>query len=225
MIIQELKPSKRTEGRWLAVLEDGSIIRLGEADVADLGLYAGMELTPEKAEQLQAAAALSAMKTRALNIVSARSLSRRELIRKLTARPRRPTDDEPEESGADREAERETLAERAEAVADWLERLGLLNDAQYAKDVARCCVEKGYGARRIRDELYRRGVPRELWDEALDERGDSGEAIDRFLARKLKDWSGDRKELKRAADALARKGFSWPEISDALARYEARLEE
>ena len=30
MVIQELKPSKRVEGRWLAVLEDGSILRLGE---------------------------------------------------------------------------------------------------------------------------------------------------------------------------------------------------
>ena len=29
MVIEELKPSKHVEGRWLAVLEDGSILRLG----------------------------------------------------------------------------------------------------------------------------------------------------------------------------------------------------
>ena len=41
MIIQELKPSKHVEGRWLAVLEDGYILRLGENEVIDFALYAG----------------------------------------------------------------------------------------------------------------------------------------------------------------------------------------
>ena len=41
MVIQELKPSKRVPGRWLAVLEDGSILRLGEGEVVDFALYAG----------------------------------------------------------------------------------------------------------------------------------------------------------------------------------------
>lgn len=224
MKIEELKPSAKKEGRWLVVLEDGTIIRVGEAEVADLGLYQGMELSPEQEERLQEAAALSKLKTKALNIVSVRAISRRELVKKLTAPPRRQAGEEPEEPLRDPEAARETALARAETVADWLERLGLLNDAQYARDVVRWCGEKGYGARRIRDELFRRGVPRELWDEALEERDDSGEAIDRFLAQKLKHWNGDPRELKRATDALARKGFSWSEISGAMERYEAALD-
>ena len=44
MVIQDLKPSQRVEGRWLAVLEDGSILRLGEGEVVDFALYAGKEL-------------------------------------------------------------------------------------------------------------------------------------------------------------------------------------
>ena len=39
MVIQELKPSKRVKGRWLAVLEDGSILRVGENEVLNFGLY------------------------------------------------------------------------------------------------------------------------------------------------------------------------------------------
>jgi len=224
MKIEDLKPSAKKEGRWLVFLEDGTLIRLGEADVAGLGLYRGMELDGEQLRKLQDAAALSKLKTRALNIVSVRSVSRRELVKKLTARPRRPEADEaylPEDAA---EA-REELEARAESVADWLENLGLLNDEQYARDVVRWCGEKGYGARRIRDELFRRGVPRELWDEALEERPDSDGAIDRFLAQKLKNWDGDKKELKRAADALARKGFSWSEISEGLERYRVGIEE
>ena len=38
MVIEELKPSKRVEGRWLAVLEDGSILRVGEGEVIDFAL-------------------------------------------------------------------------------------------------------------------------------------------------------------------------------------------
>lgn len=221
MRIEDLKPSTKKEGRWLVFLEDGNLIRAGEADVADLGLYRGMELDGEQLRKLQDAAALSQLKTRALNIVSVRSMSRRELVKKLTARPRRTEDEEylPE----DAVTAREELEGQAESVADWLENLGLINDEQYARDVVRWCGEKGYGERRIRDELFRRGVPRELWDEALEERPDSDGAIDRFLAQKLKNWDGDRKELKRVTDALARKGFSWSEISEGLERYQGAL--
>lgn len=223
MTIQKLEPSQRREGRWLVFLEDGTIVRVGEADVADLGLYRGMELDGEQMQKLQNAAALGKLKTRALNVISMRPLSRRELVKKLTARPRK-TDDE-EYLPEDAETVQEELEARAESVADWLEGLGLLNDEQYARDVVRWCGEKGYGERRIRDELFRRGVPRELWDEALEGFSGSEEAIDRFLAQKLRNWDGDPKELKRAADALARKGFSWSEISEGLERYEAALQE
>lgn len=224
MRIEDLKPSSKKEGRWLIFLEDGTLIRVSEADVADLGLYRGMELDGEQLRKLQNAAALSKLKSRALNIVSARPHSRRELIQKLTARPRKPEAEEdylPEDAAA----AREELLARAETVADWLERIGLLNDEQYARDLVRWCGEKGYGVRRIRDELFRRGVPRGLWDEALEGFSGSEEAIDRFLAQKLKNWNGDPKELKRAADALARKGFSWSEISEGLERFEASIDE
>ena len=50
MIIQELKPSKRVRGRWLAVLEDGSILRVGEGEVLQFSLCAGRELTEEAAK-------------------------------------------------------------------------------------------------------------------------------------------------------------------------------
>ena len=52
MTIQELKPSKRVRDRWLAVLEDGSILRLGKNQIADFALYAGRELSDEEADRL-----------------------------------------------------------------------------------------------------------------------------------------------------------------------------
>ena len=40
-----------------------------------------------------------------------------------------------------------------------MEELGFLNDAAYAAQVVRYYSAKGYGERKLRDELYRRGFP------------------------------------------------------------------
>ena len=43
------------------------------------------------------------------------------------------------------------------------------------------------------------------------------EAIDAFLARKLTDPE-DRKQVKKAADALMRRGFTWEQVSEGIER-------
>ena len=165
MVIQQLKPSQRVAGRWLAVMEDGSILRLGENEVLNFSLYAGRELTDQEAEQLTASAEKNSRRERALNLAAGKPMSRRELERKLAG------------WGAGEE-------EQA-AVCDRLEELGILNDAQYAELVVRHYSAKGCGERKLRDELYRRGVPRDLWEEALTQAEDPAEAIDAFVAKKL----------------------------------------
>lgn len=198
MVIQELKPSKRVEGRWLAVLEDGSILRVGEGEVIDFALYAGKELSDEEAERLQDAARRGELKGRAIELLMRRQQSRKELGRKL--------------------AEWEASPEEITAICDRMEELGYLNEPEYAGRIVRHYAAKGFGERKLRDELYRRGIPRELWEEALSQIEDNAPAIDAFLAKKLK-GSHEPGDLKRASDALARRGFSWSEISDALRRY------
>ena len=116
--------------------------------------------------------------------------------------------------------------EAAEAAADWLEGLGYLDDGQYARAVAEHCAAKGYGPGRIREELYRRGVPRDCWDGALEGLSGPEEAIDAFLQKKLRGAElSDPKVRRRAADALARRGYRWEDISAGLRRYGAEPEE
>ena len=200
MVIEELKPSKRVRDRWLAVLEDGSILRVSKNQIADLALYAGRELSDEEADRLLEAIANENFRSYALRVVTDTPKSRKMLLKNLE--------------------EKKCPPEKARGIADWLEDLGYLDDAAYAREVAELYTRKGYGVRKIRDELYRRGVPRELWDEALEqiEEEDNASAIDAFLEKKLK-GSHDPKDVKRASDALTRRGFAWPEISDALRRY------
>lgn len=177
MVIRELKPSHRVEGRWLAFLEDGSILRLGENEVIDFALYAGKELNQEEAAALQESARRSALKGKAIELLSRKPLSRRELERKL--------------------AQWEADERESTDICERMEELGYLNDASYAASVVRHYSAKGYGERKLRDELYRRGVPRELWDNALEHAENPETAIDAFVAKKLAGKQPDRNELKR----------------------------
>ena len=73
----------------------------------------------------------------------------------------------------------------------------------------------------LREELYNRGIYKTVVSvitQVSVEEEDSASAIDAFLEKKLK-GSHDPKDVKRASDALARRGYRWPEISDALRRY------
>ena len=82
---------------------------------------------------------------------------------------------------------------------------------------------KGFGPGRIRNELYRRGVPRALWDEALEELPEQDDEIDRLLRKKLRGDVNDRDAVKKATDFLYRRGFKYDDIREAVERL--RLEE
>lgn len=206
MRVTKLSPSQRVKGRWLVQLENGDLLRVTENEVVAFSLYAGMDLDEETREALTAAAAAAGHREYALRLLSARPLSRAELVRKL--------------------ADKDCPPQEAEAIADRLCELGYLNDEQYARALVRHYAAKGYGPYKIKDELYRRGVPKSLWDEALEEREDPADALDAFLAKKLRNIDcPDRKDLKRASDALARRGYAWQDIRAALRRYGAELDE
>ena len=224
MRIEKLEPSQHKQGRWLVWLDDASIVRVGEGDVVSLGLYAGRELTDAEGEALCAAGERSKLMERAVGLLALRPMSRRELLDKLCAPPRPKRgkypydklDDGPDPALL--EAQREALRERAEGVADRLTELGLLNDGEYARALVRHYAAKGYGPRKIRDELYRRGVPREFWEEAMEEREPDDGQIDRLARQKLRDAEPTRENLKKVSDYLARRGYGWEEISSALDR-------
>ena len=91
--------------------------------------------------------------------------------------------------------------------------------------IVRHYAQKGFGISKIRNELYRRGVPKTLWDEAIEEMPETDDKAYELLCRKLRGTEPDRAELKKAADALFRRGFTWDEIKAALRRYGAEEQE
>ena len=75
------------------------------------------------------------------------------------------------------------------------------------------------------EKLREKGVPRELWDEALEELPEAGGQIDAFLTARLRGRMPDQREKKRLTDALLRRGFSWGEVRSAWLRQGQELPE
>lgn len=200
MLITAIEESKRYKGRYEISFEDGTRLMTSTDIIADNYLHAGKEVSDEEIEQFKVSFVRDEAKRKAIAIINRRPLSKIGVQRKLV------------EKGVERHD--------AAAAADWLEEIGLIDDEQYALLVVEHYSGKGYGPRRVRDELYRRGVPKEFWDDALENMPEQDEEIDRFIMSKLGGETPDRKEKKRVSDALARRGFSWGEISSAFGRYE-----
>ena len=160
---------------------------------------------PDRSETEKENASVEAAKRKALSLLDRRDYSRAELLRKL------------DEKGYD--------AAAAEEAVDRLVYLGFVDDARYAPIVVRHYAAKGYGAQRIRGELQRRGIAKELWDAAMAEMPQQDETLDRLLRSRLKGAPvGDRDALRKATDALRRKGYGWDEISAAVERMRAEEE-
>lgn len=218
MKLLKLEPSSRIEGRWLVWLEDGSLLRVGEGDVVSFSLYAGMELNEEQLEGLKQAQEKAKLNNKALTLLAARPMSQRELERKLSAKsPRKGAPQEGEE-------QRQQRRELAQEVAQRMAQVGLVDDREYASTVVRHYSRKGYGPAKIRDELYRRGVPREYWDEAMEERDQGDDKLRALVEKKLRGAVPTREELKKVSAYLARRGFGWEEISRVLSQVEQEAE-
>ena len=63
--------------------------------------------------------------------------------------------------------------------------------------------------------LYEKKVPKQYWEQALEDYPDQEEKIEDFLRNRL-DGSSDAKEVKKAIDALMRRGHSYGTIRRAL---------
>lgn len=198
MRIERIEASQHKKGRVLVFLEDGACLRVTEQELLDFQLRSGDELDESALARLKEAAGLSNVKVTAADLVGRRAMSRASLEKKL----------------------REKGAGEAEAryAAEWLEAIGAINDADYAAALVRHYGGMGCGPARVREKLYEKGVPRELWEDALAELPEDSGQIDAFLARKLQGRTPDEKEKRRLTRALLRRGFRWEEVKAAWGR-------
>ncbi len=175
--------------------EDGSTLRLYRQTVEDFGLYSGKELTDDQLQALHTAAGKMSAKMRAVRIVSASSVSKRDLEQRLVHKGEDP--------------------EHAKQAVAWMSDLDLLDDRKTAEQIVQRCIRKGYGLARAKQALYEKKIPKSYWDEALEEYPEQTEAIVSFLRSRLGD-SREERDVRRATEALIRRGHSYQEIRRGL---------
>lgn len=139
-------------------------------------------------------------KTRALKILSFRDHSGGELLAKLS-----------------RHFERETC----EAALAWLREIGYQDDEKFAEKYAALLIEtKKYGVRKARWEMKQKGLSDDVINAALEAYDDEkiigiiAGIIERKYADSLDDWQG----VKKATDALARRGYDYDDVKAAIAK-------
>lgn len=203
MRIERIEASKHKRGRVLVFLEDGTCLKITEQELLDFRLRSGDQLDNETLERLKESAGVSNTRAVAASLIGRRAMSRRSLEQRL------------QERGAS-EAE-------ARYAAEWLEAIGALNDAEYAASLVRHYSGMGYGPARVREKLYEKGIPRELWEDALEELPEEGGQVDAFLQSKLRGRIPDEKEKRRLTNVLLRRGFPWGEVRAAWERLNEAL--
>ena len=185
-------------GRYTVHLENGNTLRLYRQTVEDFGIYPGKEMDDAEFDRLREAAEEVSAKMCAVRIISASSVSKRDLERRLI------------QKGASKQNAQQTV--------EWLSERNLLDDQATAKQVVQSCISKGYGPARAKQALYEKRIPKEYWDEALADYPDQTDEILSFFQSKLgNDW--DQKTLKKTIDALLRRGHSYGEIRKALNKF------
>ncbi len=195
MRIESLKNTPDRAGRYWLTMEDGTKLALYRQTVEDFALYPGRELSREEWERLLEASGAMSAKMRAVRIVAASAVSKKDLQQRLVQKGEDPQ-------------------QAAEAVA-WMEEMHLVDDRETARQIVSRCASRGYGVARAKQALYEKKIPKQYWEEALADYPDQTEHILAFFrARQVN--CDDPRQVKKAVDALLRRGHSYSEIRAAL---------
>lgn len=194
------------KGTTYEVVIDDQKIYLHREIVADYGLCPMSQITEEKYEEMMLASERRRATERGLYLLDYRDYSYSELFKKLL------------------ENYDEDICYY---VTDKLASLGIINDRRYAENLARKYIEvKKYGYYRASNEMYRKGLDRDLVNEVLSAYEDgTAERICELIRKKYYNCLDDRDKVRKMKNALARQGYSFDDINTAVRMMECADDE
>lgn len=143
---------------------------------------------------------------KAYNILSFRSHGKKELIRKLISK------------NIEKQA--------AEYAAFYMTKKGYINDENYAGELLEYYNNKGFGKSRIRTEMIKKGLSREVIDDILEDFENDDQKIQELLERRYSvEELQDKKIKNRAISYLLRQGYSYDEIFRQIRKYTEEYDE
>jgi regulatory protein len=207
--VTTVQPSSKREGRWLVEVDGEPWLIVSLETVQRHALGPGKSLHGELRVRVEDEAAALRTLDRALDLLAVRGRSVRDLRTRLLKKG------EPEQHVG-------------QAIERLIER-GFLDDAAYARSVARArAVGAGMSKRRVRQELYRRGVALDVADEAIarvwtEEAVDTSEELERVARKKLAtlEDADEPTRRRRLYGFLARRGYEFDDIKRVLAKISA----
>ena len=209
------KPGK---GEKIHLSLDGEYIATVNADYwFTCGIKSGSEVTPEQLEELLTESARRKMMNKALDLLSMRDYSRRELSDKLVTKAWEKKEQKDMDLGS--------LKQQASDICDRLEELGLLNEERFARSYVDELIRRKHLSKSgLKTALIQKGVQRDIIETVLEEVDiDPVEQVRELLATKFKNRDlSDEKQKTRTVNALLRLGYRYNEINAAM---DHRLEE
>lgn len=167
-----------------------------EAYFLSMGIYNGKEVDSSELNEIIETVNIRRAYNYAVSLLSRRDHSERELMTKLTQKG---------------------YTNGAEEAIEKLKDGGYVSDERFARLYVReLQTFKKYGKRRIEQELYRKGIDRDIIRVILDETDfDEGELV-ALIERKYARYLSDEKGIQKTVNSLLRMGYSYGEIRDAL---------
>lgn len=198
MQITAIKPVGRSK---CAIYADGSFYANVSVEVVKyLKLKIGQEIGEQELQDLIHNANLKAAKEKAFTLLSYRDHSKKELIDKIA---------------------RTIGKDSAVWAAQEMEQLRLIDDTSFAQKLAFELFNKRlYPEKRVRHELFKRGIQSELVDQVISQLAPEPQwQIRKLIEKKYSNRLGSKKDIERTAAALSRCGFSYDDIKAVLGEY------
>lgn len=167
-----------------------------EAYFVSLGLKDGYDIDESCLAELREKISCRRVYNQAVSILSRRDHSCKELEEKLKSRG---------------------MGEYSRYAVSRLVEQGYLDDERFAASYSRELIRlKGYGRRRVEQELYRKGIDRDIICAVLDECEFPSERLTELIERKYSKYLDNEKGVNKTVNALLRLGYSYGEIKDSL---------
>lgn len=194
----KIEKIEKYKGKTFGVyFEDAEPIFINGEIVSQFHLKAGVEIPESALSQIIRANDVRRARERALYLLDAREYSYTGLFKKL-------------ELNYDEDICYEVLNSLSEQ--------GLVNDRRYAEQLGEYyMVTKCYGKYRAGQEMYRKGISRELTNEVLERyEQDSCQRLYELVKAKYERYLTDDKGITKVKNALARRGFSFDDINTVI---------
>ena len=188
MRITDLRQGVKNPERVNVFVDEKFSFSLDVAQVVDLKIKIGQELTDEELEELKKASEFGKLYQRTLEWVLSRPHSEREtrdyLFKKIF--------------------ERKLDKSYVEIIVDKLKKKKYLNDSLFAEWYVENGVgKKGISKKRLKMELEKKGIASEIIEKVLDARNDEEEIL-KFIAKKRSKYDDDK-----LIQYLCRQGFEY----------------